>query len=519
MLDRLFIPDDTYYTLTIARSIAHGHGPTADGHTLTSGFQPLLGFLMVPVYWLTNNPDLGVRFDLALLLAADVGVVVLLFFLGRRLGGLVGGGVAGFVWAVSPNAIRVALGGLETSLAIFVALAVVVAWLRVWDRPSTWRWVLVGVLAGFGILARIDVLALVAALALVQLVWGRRRALLVIAASTAATLAPWWGYCLAELGTPIPTSGTAAHALQTGHPFGRAVAAVAGSTVAAGPFTTWSKLEPWLGLRAMVWPYWLSIGIFALLACGLAVAAWRRNVDRHAMPACLWVGAMCVWITVLLVFYGWFNVSWFTHRYLTPVTVVETLLLGWAVAAVISAVRTSIAGNRRWRYQLASVLAAGCLVGGAFAASVTAGAMRRLFSWQQRTEGFETWDSATGYRPTALFVNRVVPDGEAVGAMQSGTLSYFAKPSLVVVNLDGVVNPAAARARHRGDLGDYMRARHITWCSDNYVFVYLMAELLASANSPAHLADVQTFRAPNQPPFLVGQVQPGPGPRPAPPPS
>src|SRR5882757_7514778 len=40
IVDRLFIPDDTYYTLTIARSMAHGHGPTVDGSTLTSGFQP-----------------------------------------------------------------------------------------------------------------------------------------------------------------------------------------------------------------------------------------------------------------------------------------------------------------------------------------------------------------------------------------------------------------------------------------------------------------------------------------------
>ena len=50
VLDRLFIPDDTYYTLTIARSIAHGHGPTTDGHTLTTGFQPLLAFVMTPVF-------------------------------------------------------------------------------------------------------------------------------------------------------------------------------------------------------------------------------------------------------------------------------------------------------------------------------------------------------------------------------------------------------------------------------------------------------------------------------------
>ena len=76
VIDKLFVPDDTYYTLTIARSIANGHGPTVDGHTLTSGFQALLGFLMVPVYWLTDNPDTALRIDLALLVVVDTLTIV-----------------------------------------------------------------------------------------------------------------------------------------------------------------------------------------------------------------------------------------------------------------------------------------------------------------------------------------------------------------------------------------------------------------------------------------------------------
>ena len=71
IIDRLFIPDDTYYTLTIARSIARGHGPTTDGSTLTSGFQPLLGFVMTPVFWLTNSADAALRADLLFLTVVD----------------------------------------------------------------------------------------------------------------------------------------------------------------------------------------------------------------------------------------------------------------------------------------------------------------------------------------------------------------------------------------------------------------------------------------------------------------
>src|SRR3954468_9940558 len=78
VIDKLFIPDDTYYTLTISRSIAHGHGPTVDGHTLTSGFQALLGFLMVPAYWLGGDPDTALRMDLALLVVVDTCTIVVL---------------------------------------------------------------------------------------------------------------------------------------------------------------------------------------------------------------------------------------------------------------------------------------------------------------------------------------------------------------------------------------------------------------------------------------------------------
>src|SRR5512139_2518914 len=66
VLDRLFVPDDTYYTLSIARSLANGLGPTANGVQPTNGFQPLLAFLMVPAFSLTANPDTGLRVVLIL---------------------------------------------------------------------------------------------------------------------------------------------------------------------------------------------------------------------------------------------------------------------------------------------------------------------------------------------------------------------------------------------------------------------------------------------------------------------
>jgi hypothetical protein len=106
VVDKLFIPDDTYYTLTIARSIAHGHGPTVDGHTLTSGFQALLGFLMVPVFWVTDNPDTALRLDLAFLVVVDTATIVVLAWVAYRFAGRVAAVAAAALWAISPSRCR-----------------------------------------------------------------------------------------------------------------------------------------------------------------------------------------------------------------------------------------------------------------------------------------------------------------------------------------------------------------------------------------------------------------------------
>src|SRR5262245_23861740 len=61
LLDRWFVPDDTYYTLAIVRSLAAGLGPSVDGLHVTTGFQPLLAFLLVPAAWMTSDPDALLR--------------------------------------------------------------------------------------------------------------------------------------------------------------------------------------------------------------------------------------------------------------------------------------------------------------------------------------------------------------------------------------------------------------------------------------------------------------------------
>ena len=136
LLDRLFIPDDTYYTLSIARSLAAGLGPSADGVQLTNGFQPLLAFLMVPVFWMSDGLDAPLRMAILLMALCDTVNVALMGALGYRFGGKTAGMLAASMWALSPIAISNALGGLETALALCASLAMVALWARARAEPS-----------------------------------------------------------------------------------------------------------------------------------------------------------------------------------------------------------------------------------------------------------------------------------------------------------------------------------------------------------------------------------------------
>lgn len=504
VLDRLFVPDDTYYTLTIARSLAHGHGPTTDGHVLTSGFQPLLAFLMVPVYWLTGNPDTALRADIALLLACDVAVVVLLALLARRMAGPVAGCVAAGVWALSANAVRLAAGGLETTLALAAALLLTLLWLRAQDDASTARSVLAGVAAGLAVLARIDVLALVALLAAVQLLRGPRRALLPFGAAAVLTLAPWWGYCIAHFGTPVPTSGPAAHSLQSGGAFNRFVVSISGANAATGPFSAWPNLQVRLVGERATWPFWLALGGFVLVGTVLLVAgAVRvRRRGRTAPAAMAALGAWAAFAAALLVFYAWLDIPYYTHRYLGPVSAAETLLLAalvglvWQRAATRPGVPAAVRGA-----VLALVL---------FALAVPAPpAVHRLLTWTARPQRLDTsFDANTGYRQQARWLNSIVPRGAVVGGAQTGALSYFAGAGRTVVNLDGVVNPDAYRARRHGRLAQYARDRGVRWIADWPFTVELYRQELARLDPPVRLRRVAVLQPVGITVFWVAEVTP-----------
>lgn len=448
IVDRLFVPDDTYYTLAISRSLAHGDGPTIDGETRTSGFQPLLAFATSPVFLVTDDPDVPLRFVILLGGLADVLTILLIARLARRVGGDDGALIAAALWAVSPLAIANALGGLETSLALCLQVATVDAWCIAREEQTQRRYLVAGALSGLALLARIDSAFLVAALGLLELWNGNRRRLAIVVIAALVLVAPWWIYSSAVFGSPVPESGAAVRDIVAMHRmlYLRAHMAVgwAAGTVLGAPALDVGSLREWLFAHAAAaWAAWFGLIGVAAVGC----RALLRLRDASAPIAMFAVHAVAI-----LAFYTFIvSALWFFRRYLVPTEFMVTLLVAIAFA-------------RAWKSGRGAKLVAGVVVTGLLVIGA-ASAARSL--WIAPTVTPDTGlNGAKGYREAARDVFALIPSQAVVGAFQSGALAYYAPPGVRVINLDGVVDSRAAEAGRRHKLADYARARGMTHIAD-----------------------------------------------------
>src|SRR5262249_34974217 len=149
-------------------------------------------------------------------------------------------------------------------------ISLIAAWMWANDRSSPRRWAAVGVVAGLAVLARTDAAYLVALLVLVQVLRGPRRPLVPAAVVGAAVLAPWWIWCTAMFGTPLPTSGLAEPRLGQSNSFSHLSTSLALGAVGGGPFQTWD----WLRARLLAKPGAGTAAFWVVVVALFAIAAW-----------------------------------------------------------------------------------------------------------------------------------------------------------------------------------------------------------------------------------------------------
>jgi hypothetical protein len=100
----------------------------------------------------------------------------------------------------------------------------------------------------------------------------------------------------------------------------------------------------------------------------------------------------------------------------------------------------------------------------------------------------------------AATVLALTPPGSVFGSWQSGAFGYYADGRVMVVNLDGVVNPAAADAQEQDRTVAYMRDQHVDWIADFTLHIIWFA--LTSRQQLEHPPVVKAVKGlPQFPPF------------------
>jgi len=197
--------DDAFITFRYAQNLLAGSGLVFNpGEQVLGTTTPLYALIMTVLalpFGGANAPFPTLALVVNAL--ADAATCLLLWQIGKGLGSERSGLIAALVWVVAPYSVTFAIGGLETSVVVFLLTFTVWAYL-------TDHLVLTALSAGFSLLTRPDALILVGPLILDRL-WRsfheprkpiRRRELLVFL----IPLALWGAIATAYFGSPLPHS-------------------------------------------------------------------------------------------------------------------------------------------------------------------------------------------------------------------------------------------------------------------------------------------------------------------------
>jgi hypothetical protein len=429
----LFMSEDGYLMQTIARNIALGLGmSTAEGTIPTNGVQPLATYLYAALHALAGaSKPLAIGFVTVFSTAVAAIAAWLLWRLGRsvlresvqrsEIAAL-----AAALWFASPLVIKHSMNGLETGLYYLAIVGTLLYYFSLdLARPvpmSARERVVFGLLLGVAFLARNDAVFFIAAVLFTHVVlggrvvgggFGRRLGDAVVAGGLSLIVAsPWLIHNKLLFGSVVPISGTAeSHSAAFG----------ANLRIIAAHFLESAGL--YVPIPQALEGTWLVIIVSVAALVALGAAAWRL-VGCHSLR-----GARLCLLTLLFAaciggYYGlFFGAAWFVSRYVSALSPMLALL---SVATVYFVLGNRLAGRR------------------SFTVGVAAVATLLLFVSVGRSALHYRSGVNNGHRQVVEWVEKNIDERQWVGAIQTGTLSYFHDRTL---NLDGKVNPNALRAR------------------------------------------------------------------------
>jgi hypothetical protein len=447
------LPDDAFYYFQIARNIAHGHGATFDGHTVTNGYHPLWMAVLVPAFRVFPG-ETAIQAALTFAATLDAATALVVFAIARQLTSRRWLNLLALAfYALNPIVMMNSVNGLETSLSLFFVMLLTLWCVRTMKSaaPTASGCIAPAVIGGLAILARTDNACIFAAMLSALFVQHRLRALpfvLLSGAAAAAIVSPWLLWSVWRLGTPMQVSAE------------------------AQPYVWHASFQPLTGHASVLLLVRHSVGELVLdtlrlprlyfgpslvvAACGagalvIAVQVGIGRVLRSTLPLTpVLAGIAMIFSIDALV--RWHVRSWYFVD-LIP-------LAGLALAVVVDRVldRLAVAGASQDRSPAALAVVPAALVSVLMFVAAWLGAFDRGLASQG------AYPQQGIMRDVARGLARRTQPGTRVAGFNAGILGFYYERE--TLNLDGVVNADALAALRRHDLAGYVRAQQVAYVLD-----------------------------------------------------
>jgi hypothetical protein len=452
--------DDSYIFFSMSQDLADWFSGFSSSPPLSSGFQPLVALLFLPLFELFWNQK-ETAIHLALSLNALVGFCgnILFYKLLRRVFNL---SIATFlvsVWIWSPYVMNQTINGMETTLSSFFIFLILNHYFRFNHTvsPHSRPWIVLGVLLGIGFWARVDLGLLGIAIVLDQLwlaVINRQIPFTVciknicLCAIVALCLAsPWIVFTILSTGNMLPVSGRAVNLITTTFfDFYHSDS----SSFLSLMFTYLKKefllYQPLSALsKNALWP----VIIIVMGLIGLIIIPRNQKLREFYRP-------IFIFQTIMIIAYtGFIGGFWHLNRYFYPV---YTFIL-----PIHGATLHWLGSKLKEKSRLTGIVLLILFI---------------PFGLSYSRQYFSEWNKMRPprYLSIARFAQEIIPPKAKVGAFQSGCVSYWLDNT--VVNLDGVINEAAYVHLKDKTMDVYLKNQEIDYLVEEVVLFNMWDEYL-----------------------------------------
>ncbi len=445
----LWLIDDTFIEMRVARNIALGGGFSLDGIHPTTG-APFLWIYLTSLNHFLPTADAAIRATLIESTLFGAFATVAVFYLAlkftesRRVAW-----TAFLLSTLTATAFTNAMNGMETSFYTLVVLLSLAAFFDI-GRPARWssfQWgCVIGLLAGITTMTRGDGLFLLVSMIVYKMYqyWvapAREKkdhimSLVGILMVAGACFAFFMGWQLIQTGSPFPGNQVGRRELSLD---------LHGFSFDAFSLPTYVRIVAWNVFQLE------ELLTFATGSSILALVAFTSGLLQKKLRPLAVVSGMYLGIFfVLLVAYQWYFPDFHGLRYLNTAAHLAFIFVAfllwqlplevWKKTAVVSlALCIGVFANYK-HYQLGSRI-----------------------HWGKNLSyiGFPSEEKSKIFWATIDWMKANLPAGTIVGVRDYGRVSMFT--DVLVQDLAGNIDPAAAQALNNGTLKEYLRSRNVEY--------------------------------------------------------